>query len=105
MIIHFRLLYSFSQHYGHILFPGPIDLTGIDLDAVVHIRRREVVVYPDDEKKPPVGQGLNKRAEICLESIWPTDKATHEPIKSIERLAVMRFEERLERATRRMDAR
>lgn len=71
----------------------------------MHIRRREVVVYPDDEKKPPVGQGLNKRAEICLESIWPTDKATHEPIKSIERLAVMRFEERLERATRRMDAR
>uniref|UniRef100_A0A183ARR2 Peptidase S59 domain-containing protein n=1 Tax=Echinostoma caproni TaxID=27848 RepID=A0A183ARR2_9TREM len=93
------------RHYGHILFPGLTDLTGIDLDAIVHIRRREVVVYPDDEKKPTVGLGLNKRAEVCLESIWPTDKATHEPIKSLERLAVMRFEERLERATRRMDAR
>ncbi|VDQ01559.1 unnamed protein product, partial [Trichobilharzia regenti] len=59
----------------------------------------------DDEKKPPEGTSLNKRAEICLESIWPTDKSTREPIKSPERLAVMRFEERLERATRRMDAR
>lgn len=80
-------------------------MTDLDLDSIVHIRRREVVVYPDDEKKPPVGFGLNKRAEVCLESIWPTDKSTHESIKSPERLAVMRFEERLERATRRMDAR
>ncbi|CAH8522586.1 unnamed protein product [Heterobilharzia americana] len=72
--------------YGHILFPGFTDVYGLNLDSIVHIRRREVVVYPDDEKKPPVGTGLNKRAEICLESIWPTDKT-------------------LERATRRMDAR
>ncbi|KER30165.1 hypothetical protein T265_03325 [Opisthorchis viverrini] len=93
------------RHYGHILFPGNTELTDLDLDSIVHIRRREVVVYPDDEKKPPVGCGLNKRAEICLESIWPTDKATREPIKSPERLGLMRFEERLERATRRMDAR
>ncbi|KAF5399704.1 Nucleoporin autopeptidase [Paragonimus heterotremus] len=93
------------RHYGHILFPGNTNVTDLDLDNIVHIRRREVVVYPDDEKKPPVGFGLNKRAEICLESVWPTDKATREPIKSPERLSVMRFEERLERATRRMDAR
>ncbi|KAF8570816.1 hypothetical protein P879_02398 [Paragonimus westermani] len=93
------------RHYGHILFPGNTNVTDLDLDSIVHIRRREVVVYPDDEKKPPVGFGLNKRAEICLESVWPTDKATREPIKSPERLSVMRFEERLERATRRMDAR
>ncbi|CAH8850249.1 unnamed protein product [Trichobilharzia szidati] len=91
--------------YGHILFPGITDVYGLNLDNIVHIRRREVVVYPDDEKKPPEGTSLNKRAEICLESIWPTDKSTREPIKSPERLAVMRFEERLERATRRMDAR
>ncbi|KAA3679668.1 nuclear pore complex protein Nup98-Nup96 [Paragonimus westermani] len=93
------------RHYGHILFPGNTNVTDLDLDSIVYIRRREVVVYPDDEKKPPVGFGLNKRAEICLESVWPTDKATREPIKSPERLSVMRFEERLERATRRMDAR
>ncbi|CAL8072922.1 unnamed protein product [Calicophoron daubneyi] len=93
------------RHYGHILFPGNTDVTDLDLDNIVHIRRREVVVYPDDEKKPPVGFGLNKRAEVCLEAIWPTDKATREPVKSPERLAVMRFEDRLERATRRMDAR
>ncbi|XP_018644180.1 nucleoporin 145 (S59 family) [Schistosoma mansoni] len=91
--------------YGHILFPGITDVYGLNLDNIVHIRRREVVVYPDDEKKPPVGTSLNKRAEVCLESIWPTDKSTREPIKSPERLALMHFEERLEKATRRMDAR
>ncbi|CAH8546276.1 unnamed protein product [Schistosoma curassoni] len=91
--------------YGHILFPGFTDVYGLNLDNIVHIRRREVVVYPDDEKKPPVGTSLNKRAEVCLESIWPTDKSTREPIKSPERLALMHFEERLEKATRRMDAR
>ncbi|TNN19434.1 Nuclear pore complex protein [Schistosoma japonicum] len=91
--------------YGHILFPGITDVYGLNLDNIVHIRRREVVVYPDDDKKPPIGTSLNKRAEVCLESIWPTDKSTREPIKSAERLALMHFEERLEKATRRMDAR
>ncbi|KAL5110459.1 Nuclear pore complex protein Nup98-Nup96 [Taenia crassiceps] len=92
------------QSYGHILFPGLTDITGIDFDEVVHIRRREVVVYPDDTTKPPQGYGLNRKAEITLDGVWPTDKSTREFIKSPERLAAIRFDERLEKATQKMDA-
>ncbi|KAL5961216.1 Nuclear pore complex protein Nup98-Nup96 [Taenia solium] len=92
------------QSYGHILFPGLTDITGIDFNEVVHIRRREVVVYPDDTTKPPQGYGLNRKAEITLDGVWPTDKSTREFIKSPERLAAIRFDERLEKATHKMDA-
>lgn len=77
---------------------------GLDLDEIVSIRRREVAVYPDDETKPPVGVGLNKRAQVSLEGIWPLDKRTLDSVKSPARIASMKFEERLERATESMDA-
>ncbi|KAM7537618.1 hypothetical protein Aperf_G00000065908 [Anoplocephala perfoliata] len=92
------------QSYGHILFPGLTDITGIDFDEVVHIRRREVVVYPDDTVKPPQGYGLNRKAEVTLDGIWPTDKTTREFIKSPQRIAGMKFDERLEKYTQKMDA-
>ena len=44
-------------------------------------RRREVEVYPDTyPNKPPVGEELNKKAEITLEKVWPNDKTSHRPI-------------------------
>ncbi|VDN95880.1 unnamed protein product [Rodentolepis nana] len=92
------------QSYGHILFPGLTDITGIDFDEVVHIRRREVVVYPDDSVKPPQGYGLNRKAEVTLDGVWPTDKSTREFIKSPQRIASMKFDERLEKYTQKMDA-
>lgn len=38
-------------------------------------------MYPDDRVKPPVGEGLNCRAEVTLDNVYPTDKNKHEPIK------------------------
>uniref|UniRef100_A0A8C4N5R8 Nuclear pore complex protein Nup98-Nup96 n=1 Tax=Eptatretus burgeri TaxID=7764 RepID=A0A8C4N5R8_EPTBU len=90
---------------GSIYFPGPVDVTGLNLDAIVRIRHRGVVVYPDETTKPPCGQGLNRPAEVTLEGIWPTDKTSLEHIKCPERLARLHFADRLEDATRRRGAR
>lgn len=61
----------------------------------VHIRHKEVVVYPDDSKKPPVGEGLNRRAQVTLDRVWPVDKTTRDPISDPEKLATLDYEARL----------
>ncbi|XP_054829364.1 nuclear pore complex protein Nup98-Nup96 isoform X2 [Eublepharis macularius] len=90
--------------YGSIYFEGEVSLTDLDLDEIVHIRRKEVIVYPDDELKPPVGEGLNRRAEVTLDGVWPTDKTSRGLIKSPERLAEMNYEGRLEAVSRKQGA-
>ncbi|XP_037071339.1 nuclear pore complex protein Nup98-Nup96-like [Pollicipes pollicipes] len=92
------------QWYGSVYFPGQTDLTGLDLDSVVIFRRREVCIYPDDKLKPPRGQGLNKPAQVTLERVWPTDKASHQPITDPDRLASVGWEQRLERACHKLGA-
>lgn len=68
--------------YGSVFWKGPIQLAGpIDLDEIVHFRNKEVVVYPDETKRPEVGTGLNTAAEVSLERVWPIDPKTKQPIK------------------------
>lgn len=47
---------------------------------MVHFRQHEVIVYPDDNLKPQVGQELNRFAEVSLDRVWPRDKQTKEYI-------------------------
>uniref|UniRef100_A0A803TVZ6 Nuclear pore complex protein Nup98-Nup96 n=1 Tax=Anolis carolinensis TaxID=28377 RepID=A0A803TVZ6_ANOCA len=94
----------FPSGYGSICFEGEVNLTDLNLDEIVHIRRKEVIVYPDDEPKPPVGEGLNRPAEVTLDGVWPTDKTSRCLIKSPERLAEMNYEGRLEAASRKQGA-
>ncbi|XP_066555772.1 nuclear pore complex protein Nup98-Nup96 isoform X3 [Amia ocellicauda] len=91
--------------YGSIYFPGEVNLTNLNLDEIVHFRRKEVIVYPDDQAKPPVGEGLNRRAEVTLDGVWPNDKTTRNQIKDPERLLEMNYESRLEKASRKQGAR
>ncbi|CAF97362.1 unnamed protein product, partial [Tetraodon nigroviridis] len=91
--------------YGSIFFPGEVNLTGLNLDEIVYFRRKEVIVYPDDKNKPPQGEGLNRRAEVTLDGVWPNDKTTCTQIRSPERLTEMNYEGRLEKASRRQGAR
>lgn len=36
-------------------------------------------MYLDETKKPPIGEGLNKPAEIALSGVFRIDKATGKP--------------------------
>ncbi|XP_061558364.1 nuclear pore complex protein Nup98-Nup96 isoform X1 [Phycodurus eques] len=91
--------------YGSIFFPGTVNVTGLDLDQIVHFRRKEVIVYPDDKNKPADGEGLNRRAEVTLDGVWPNDKTSCTQIRSPERLTDMNYEGRLEKAARKQGAR
>ncbi|XP_006339940.1 nuclear pore complex protein NUP98A-like [Solanum tuberosum] len=62
--------------YGSIKFLGETDVRKLDLDSAVQFNHREVVIYMDESKKPPVGQGLNKPAEITLLNVRCINKST-----------------------------
>ncbi|KAL6545663.1 hypothetical protein OROGR_009537 [Orobanche gracilis] len=62
--------------YGSIRFVGETDVRGLNLGTVVRFDNREVIVYADDMKKPPVGQGLNKPAEVTLLDVKCISKKT-----------------------------
>lgn len=62
--------------YGSIKFLGDTDVRNLDLESFVQFNNREVIVYMDETKKPPVGQGLNKPAEITLLNIKCVNKRT-----------------------------
>uniref|UniRef100_A0A182XID2 Nuclear pore complex protein Nup98-Nup96 n=1 Tax=Anopheles quadriannulatus TaxID=34691 RepID=A0A182XID2_ANOQN len=91
--------------YGNVYFNEPIDVAGLNLDEIVHFRHKEVIIYPDDESKPPVGSGLNRKAQITLDQVWPHDKTLHEPIKDPQRLALLDYEGKLRRVCDKHDTR
>lgn len=86
------------EGYGNVYFSERMDVANLNLDEVVFFRNKEVIIYPIDEQKPPVGQGLNRKAQITLDQVWPTDKTSHEAIKDPERLSAMDYEAKLRRA-------
>ncbi|BES93176.1 Nuclear pore complex protein nup98 [Nesidiocoris tenuis] len=86
-------------NYGNVFFPESFDVAGLNLDEIVHFRLKEVVIYPDDETKPPLGTGLNRRAQVTLDRVWPTDKSTRQPITDPARIAALDFESKLIRAS------
>lgn len=56
---------------GSVVFHGVTDCTNLDVASNVVLRRGYVLVYPDPRKKPPVGQGLNKRATVTMYQCFP----------------------------------
>ncbi|VDK70240.1 unnamed protein product [Litomosoides sigmodontis] len=90
--------------FGSVFWPGPFDLHDVNLDKVVHFRQHEVIVYPDDNLKPQIGQELNRFAEVSLDRVWPRDKQSKEYITDALRLEEMGYRAKLERASLKMGA-
>ncbi|CAJ0946575.1 unnamed protein product, partial [Mesorhabditis belari] len=58
--------------YGSVRWKGPIQIRrNLQLDQIVQFRRREIEVYPDTVNKPPIGEELNRNAEVTLHGVWP----------------------------------
>jgi nuclear pore complex protein Nup98-Nup96 len=83
--------------YGNVYFDEEIDVANLNLDEICHFRNKEIILYQDDDNKPPVGEGLNRKAQVTLDQIWPHDKSTHEPIKDPAQLEIMAYEAKLRR--------
>lgn len=60
------------ENFGKLVFKGPLNITGLNLDEIVLIEHQKVVLYPNDSK-PAIGQGLNRGAEVTLYQVWPQD--------------------------------
>ncbi|KHJ93989.1 nucleoporin autopeptidase [Oesophagostomum dentatum] len=90
--------------YGSVFWPGRIELENVTLDELVVFRHKEVTVYPDESIKPPLGEGLNRPAEVTLERVWYVDRATKEEIRDPLKLIDVGWRDRLEKITARMGA-
>ncbi|KAJ2725142.1 hypothetical protein GGI07_001512 [Coemansia sp. Benny D115] len=86
--------------YGQVTFNKPVDLTSVGslasiAGSVVLFDDRVCTVYPDESNKPPRGQGLNVPATISLHNCWPVDRATGEPVVSMDDERVIKHIRRL----------
>lgn len=72
---------------GHVTFRGEIDCRGLleQLKDVLIIEQGEVVAYPVPSKKPPVGQGLNRPAQVVLFGCMPKSMSTLSDSRTRER--------------------
>ncbi|XP_017031633.1 nuclear pore complex protein Nup98-Nup96 [Drosophila kikkawai] len=93
------------EGYGNVFFGKELDVAGLNIDEIVHFRNREIIIYPDDDNKPPIGQGLNRDAQVTLDQVWPLDKTKHEAIKEPQRLLEMDWEGKLRRVCDKNDTR
>ncbi|XP_060808331.1 nuclear pore complex protein Nup98-Nup96 isoform X2 [Amyelois transitella] len=91
------------KNYGNVYYDCEMDVAGLDLDALVHFLNKEVIVYPEDADKPPVGEALNRRAIVTLDRVWPRDKTEKRPITDPERLLKMDYEGKLRRVCDKHD--
>lgn len=88
--------------YGNVYFPDKFDVSDLNLDQIVHFRHKELTIYPDDSKKPPVGEGLNRRAQVTLDRIWPRNKEDGRLINKPDEIITLNFSENLRKVCDRM---
>jgi nuclear pore complex protein Nup98-Nup96 len=67
--------FTVGRHgYGSVKFDGETDVRMLDITSIMEFKDREINVYRDESKRPPVGQELNKPAEITLLNVKCVDQ-------------------------------
>ncbi|KAM3406740.1 hypothetical protein ACQJBY_000673 [Aegilops geniculata] len=95
--------FTVGRHgYGSIKFDGETDVRKLDIASIVEFKDREILVYTDESKRPPVGQELNKPAEITLLNVKCVDKKTG--LQLTEGAEVDRYKEILAQWTKKNGA-
>lgn len=90
------------EDIGFVQFVGQTDIRNLDLDKIIEFSRGEIVVYPDEHLKPPVGEGLNKTAVITLHGCFPLDRVTGRP--KLDEDSLSRYEAKILKSTSKLGA-
>ncbi|XP_055851042.1 nuclear pore complex protein Nup98-Nup96-like isoform X2 [Episyrphus balteatus] len=91
--------------YGKVCFNNEVNVTGINIDDLVHFRNKEIIIYPNENgNNTTIANDLKKcDALVILEQVWPLDEATHEPIKDPQHLDKIKYEDKLRLACHKND--
>jgi hypothetical protein len=100
-IFFFKPSPHFFLHHKKIFF-SLFSLRGLDLDKIIEFSPGEIVVYPDEHNKPPVGHGINKPARVTLEKLFPRDRATNR--RKTDEDSLGRYELKIKKSTERLGA-
>lgn len=81
---------------GKVEFLDPLDITELNIDEIVHFRTGAISMYPPPMIKPPLGEGLNRRATVTLENIRPYDRRRNFRMCNEDHLTKLDYINRLE---------
>lgn len=87
--------------YGSVAWDGAVDVRGVDMDSVVLIEAKNVLVYDEAEEKgekPAQGSKLNRPAVITMYAIYPKDGA------EASSDAKAKLTKKIEKSTKKMGA-
>jgi nuclear pore complex protein Nup98-Nup96 len=100
--------FTISNEHGKVEFEGTVDVRYLDLDEIISIKPRELLMYPEDKfvpaaeyakdpagrrPKPDIGTGLNRPAIVSLYNCFPSPQT---------QLDDRQFQAKLENQCRRM---
>lgn len=92
---------DFTVHHkdaGSVTFEGKTDVRDLNLDEIVQFANHTISVYPNEDDKPPEGQGLNKPAIVTL-YVRPKEKRG----RPISQADIHKFEQKLRKTTAKFD--
>ncbi|XP_018331489.1 nuclear pore complex protein Nup98-Nup96 isoform X2 [Agrilus planipennis] len=90
--------------YGNVYYPDAFDVANLNLDKIIFFRLGEIIVYPDESATPPVGQGLNRRAQVTLDKVWPKTKDGSIILTDIKEINAINFVDKLQQICKKRNS-